>query len=187
MATASFDKMTIAELKRFAREHDVSLGGSKIKSDIVKKLKNYKPKDEDCGCSMKKPIRDNEAMAEDMLEIEVFSENYYPECFEICGYAKEIYDANRGRAAFTDPKFKEAMDIYSSIFCFEKDLKAGTLEGYTSFEGTKNLLEGSFETTKQLLEDVDAAEREKNEDIAKIHTKNILEFLEKTKENTIKI
>jgi hypothetical protein len=43
----------------------------------------------------------------------------------------------------------------------------------------KALLDGSRETTQRLLESVGAAELEKNKTIWDIHTKNILELLEK--------
>ena len=51
MSTSNFNKMTIQQLKDFAMEHNVPLEGAKLKSDIIKKLKNYKP-EEDCGCNV---------------------------------------------------------------------------------------------------------------------------------------
>jgi len=173
MSTTNFDKMTLSELKVFASDNDVPLEGAKLKKDIIKKLKDYEPP-KDCGCGLK---RDNEMLTPD--ESTIMSEKTYPDCFEICGYAKELYDANRDSPVFMMEKFKDAMDIYSSIFCFEKDLRDGKIKGYTSIEGMKALLDGSRETTQRLLESVGAAELEKNKTIWDIHTKNILELLEK--------
>jgi hypothetical protein len=166
--------MTLSELKEFALENEVPLEGAKLKKDIIAKLKGYKAP-EDCGCGVKK--RDNEMLTPDMSTIEPTKS--YPDCFEICGYAKELYDANRDSPVIEMEKFKDAMDIYSSIFCFEKDLRDGKISGYTSIEGMKALLDGSRETTQRLLESVDAKEIEKNKIIWDIHTKNILELLEK--------
>jgi hypothetical protein len=174
MSTANFKKMTLSELKEFALENKVDLEGAKLKNDIIKKLKNYKPS-EDCGCGFEK--RDNEKLTPDESTIE--PEKTYPDCFEICGYAKELYDANRGSPAFNMEKFKDAMDIYSHIFCFERDLRDDRIKGYTSIEGMKALLEGSRETTTKLLEEVGAKELEKNTLIWDIHTKNILALLNK--------
>lgn len=174
MSTADFNKLTIRELKEFALENGVNLDGAKLKSEIVKKLKDHKPEG-DCGCNMKK--RNNEELTPDDSTIE--PEKVYPDCFEICGYAKELYDANRNSMAFNTEQFKTAMEIYSMIFCFEKDLRDGKISGYTSIEGTKALLDGSRATTKKLLEESYANEIEKNELIWDIHTKNILGLLEK--------
>lgn len=167
--------MTIQELKDFAKEHKVPLEGAKLKSEIIKKLKNYKP-EEDCGCNVEFTTNENE---NSMNSIQVVDEKSYPPCFEICGYAKEIFDANRNVDAFSNPKFREAMGLYSGIFCFEKDLRDGKISGYTSPEGMMNYLESTFKKVKELLEESMALEAEKNEEITKIHIKNIMELVEK--------
>jgi hypothetical protein len=168
--------MTIQELKDFAKEHKVPLEGAKLKNEIIKKLKNYKP-EEDCGCNVEIIDIENE---NDMNTIKSTVEKTYPVCFDICGYAKEIFDANRDTDAFTNPKFKKAMEFYSGIFCFEKDMKAGLITGYTSPEGMMNYLESTFEKTRELLDESMALEAEKNTEIANIHTKNIMELIEKS-------
>jgi hypothetical protein len=175
MSTSNFNKMTIQELKDFAKEHKVPLEGAKLKSEIIKKLKNYKP-EEDCGCNVEFTETENE---NSYNSIQPVKEKSYPPCFDICGYAKEIFDANRDTDAFSNPKFIEAMGLYSGIFCFEKDLRAGEISGYTSPEGMTNYLESTFAKTKELLTESMALEVEKNEEIAKIHTKNIIELVEK--------
>lgn len=174
MSTSNFNKMTISELKDFAREHKVPLEGAKLKNDIIKKLKNYKP-EEDCGCNVEFTSNENENA---MNMIQPVNDKSYPPCFEICGYAKEIFDANRDTVAFSDPKFIEAMGLYSGIFCFEKDLRANKINGYTSPEGMTNYLESTFKKVKELLEESMALESEKNIEIEKIHTKNIMELIE---------
>jgi len=175
MSTSNFNKMTIQELKDFAKEHKVPLEGAKLKNDIIKKLKNYKP-EEDCGCNVEIVTTVNE---NDYNPIQPIDEKSYPPCFEICGYAKEIFDANRNTDAYTDPKFREAMGYYSGIFCFEKDLRDDKIPGYTSPEGMMNYLESTFEKVDELLKESMALESEKNKDITKIHTKNIMELVEK--------
>jgi hypothetical protein len=175
MSTSNFNKMTIQELKDFAKEHKVPLEGAKLKSDIIKKLKNYKP-EEDCGCNVEFTEVENENA---MNTIQPTTELSYPPCFEICGYAKEIFDANRDTVAFSNPKFMEAMGYYSGIFCFEKDLRDGKISGYTSPEGMMNYLESTFSKTQELLTESMALEVEKNKEITKIHTKNIMELVEK--------
>jgi len=174
MSTSNFNKMTIQELKDFAREHKVPLEGAKLKNDIIKKLKNYKP-EEDCGCNVEFTEIENENA---MNTIQPVMEKSYPPCFEICGYAKEIFDVNRDTVAFSDPKFIEAMGLYSGIFCFEKDLRNNKITGYTSPEGMMNYLESTFKKVKELLEESMALEAEKNIEIEKIHTKNIMELIE---------
>ena len=175
MSTSNFNKMTIQELKDFAREHKVPLNGAKLKSEIVKKLKNYKP-EEDCGCNVEFTSNENENAYN---SIQPVMEKSYPPCFEICGYAKEIFDANRDTVAFSDPKFREAMGLYSGIFCFEKDLRDDKITGYTSPDGMMNYLESTFKKVKELLEESMALEIEKNMEIEKVHTKNIMELIEK--------
>lgn len=174
MSTSNFNKMTIKELKDFASEHKVPLENAKLKSEIIKRLKNYKP-EEDCGCNVEIVSTDNE----NYMTSRFVDEKSYPPCFEICGYAKEIFDANRDTDAYTNSKFREAMGYYSGIFCFEKDLRDGKITGYTSPEGMMNYLESTFEKVKELLSESMALEAEKNEEITKIHTKNIMELIEK--------
>lgn len=156
-------------------EHKVPLEGARLKSEIIKKLKNYKP-EEDCGCNVEFTSNENENA---MNSIQPVNELTYPPCFEICGYAKEIFDANRDTVAFSNPKFMKAMEYYTNIFCFEKDLRNDNISGYTSPEGMMNYLESTFDKTKELLMESMALESEKNEIIAKIHTKNIMELIEK--------
>ncbi len=174
MATSNFNKMTIPELKDFAKEHKVPLEGAKLKSEIIKKLKNYKP-EEDCGCNVEFTSNENENATN---TITITIEKSYPPCFDICGYAKEIFDANRDSVSFSNPKFIEAMGYYSGIFCFEKDLRNNKIDGYTSPEGMKNYLESTFKKVKELLDESMALESEKNVEIEKIHTKNIMELVD---------
>ena len=108
----------------------------------------------------------------------------YPPCFEICGYAKEIYDANRGKKSFEYADFHKAMTMYSMVFCFEKSLKAikgkkKMMFAWASYDGAESALTCIFDNTKMLLQKAEAEEVFKNEDIRGVHMKNILEILKK--------
>ena len=108
----------------------------------------------------------------------------YPPCFEICGYAKEIYDANRDKKSFEYADFHKAMTMYSMVFCFEKSLR--TIKGkkkmmfaWASYDGAESALTCIFDNTKKFLANCEAEETFKNEDIRTVHMKNILEILKK--------
>ena len=108
----------------------------------------------------------------------------YPPCFEICGYAKEIYDANRDKKSFEYSDFHKAMTMYSMVFCFEKSLRATKgkkkmMFAWASYDGAESALTCIFDNTKQLLQKAEAEETFKNEDIRTVHMKNILEILKK--------
>ena len=108
----------------------------------------------------------------------------YPPCFEICGYAKEIYDANRDKKSFEYADFHKAMTMYSMVFCFEKSLKAikgkkKMMFAWASYDGAESALTCIFDNTKKFLANCEAEETFKNEDIRTVHMKNILEILKK--------
>jgi hypothetical protein len=108
----------------------------------------------------------------------------YPPCFEICGYAKEIYDANRDKKSFEYSDFHKAMTMYSMVFCFEKSLRAikgkkKMMFAWASYDGAESALSCIFDNTKKFLANCDAEETFKNEDIRTVHMKNILEILKK--------
>jgi hypothetical protein len=110
----------------------------------------------------------------------------YPPGFDICGYAKELFDENKGKRSFEYTDFHTAMFMYSNIFCYEKELRTY----HNSFDMNKNLgwapasfegiLEGlnkMFKKIGKLLKKVDAVAMHKHEEIKEIHTKNILGLL----------
>lgn len=107
----------------------------------------------------------------------------YPPGFDICGYAKEIYDANKGQKSFKDKHFHTAMTYYSFVFCYEKELrvlhndKSKMTWKHESFEGVEKALHKIFKKCEKLLVKANTVEIGKNKEIAKIHTKNIVELL----------
>ena len=108
----------------------------------------------------------------------------YPPGFDICGYAKEIYDANRNKPSFKDSHFHTAMTYYSFIFCYEKELRVlakskmmWQLQGPTIIEGVEKALHKAFKKCEKLLVKANAVEIGKNHEIKEIHIKNIVKLL----------
>jgi hypothetical protein len=110
----------------------------------------------------------------------------YPPGFDICGYAKEIYDANRNKPAFKDKHFHTAMTYYSFIFCYEKELRVlaktkmmWQLQASTIIEGIEKALHKAFKKCEKLLVKANAVEIGKNKEIKEVHIKNITELIMK--------
>lgn len=108
----------------------------------------------------------------------------YPPGFDICGYAKEIYDANRNKPSFKDRHFHTAMTYYSFIFCYEKELRVlaknkmmWQLQAPTIIEGVEKALHKAFKKCEKLLVKANAVEIGKNSEIKKIHINNIVKLL----------
>jgi hypothetical protein len=107
----------------------------------------------------------------------------YPPGFDICGYAKELYDANKEHKSFEYADFHKAMAMYSMVFCYEKELrvlkgsKKNMAFAWSSYDGIESALSCIFENTKHLLWKSEAQEIGKNEDIQKVHVKNIMTLL----------
>jgi hypothetical protein len=110
----------------------------------------------------------------------------YPPGFDICGYAKEIYDANRNKPSFKDKHFHAAMTYYSFIFCYEKELRVlaktkmtWQFQGQMIFDGIEKALHKVFKKCEKLLVKANASEIGKNKEIKEVHIKNITELLMK--------
>jgi len=105
----------------------------------------------------------------------------YPPAFDICGYAEEVYDANKSSPAFEKNDFHKAMAMYSFVFSYEKELKntKDMLFAAASYDGVKCALTCLFDNTEKLLKKTKAKQQEKNETIREIHMKNILGMLKK--------
>jgi hypothetical protein len=112
--------------------------------------------------------------------------NVYPPGFEICGYAKELYDANRDKKAFEYADFHKAMAMYSMVLCYEMELRnihakrnKKKLMGFAwaSYDGVESALDCIFDNTKHLLWKSESDEILKNNDIREVHVKNILNLL----------
>jgi len=110
----------------------------------------------------------------------------YPAGFDICGYAKELYDANRDKKAFEYADFHKAMSLYSMVFCYEKELRVLNAKrnkkhlmkfAWAGYDGTESALACIFDNTKHLLYKSEADEIMKNQDIREVHMKNILDIL----------
>jgi hypothetical protein len=110
----------------------------------------------------------------------------YPPGFEICGYAKELYDANRDKKSFEYADFHKAMALYSMILCYEMELRnihakrnKKKLMGFAwaSYDGVESALDCIFDNVKHLLWKSESDEMLKNNDIREVHTKNILSLL----------
>lgn len=107
----------------------------------------------------------------------------YPPGFDICGYAKELYDANKEHKSFEYADFHKAMAMYSMVLCYEKELR--TLKGskksmafaLSSYDGVESALMCIFHNTEDLLWKTGSQEIGKNEDIQKVHVKNIMGLL----------
>jgi hypothetical protein len=110
----------------------------------------------------------------------------YPPGFEICGYAKELYDANREKKSFEYADFHKAMAMYSMVLCYEMELR--NLHGkrnkkklmsfaWASYDGVESALDCIFDNVKHLLWKSESDEILKNNDIREVHMKNILELL----------
>lgn len=110
----------------------------------------------------------------------------YPPGFEICGYAKELYDANRDKKSFEYADFHKAMSLYSMVLCYEMELR--NLNGkrnkkklmsfaWASYDGVESALDCIFDNVKHLLWKSESDEILKNNDIREVHTKNILSLL----------
>jgi hypothetical protein len=109
----------------------------------------------------------------------------YPPGFDICGYAKELYDANKEHRSFEYADFHKAMAMYSMVFCYEKELKTiknkkkNMAFARSSYDGVESALTCIFDNTKELLWKTESQEIGKNEDMRKVHMKNIMEMLKK--------
>jgi hypothetical protein len=108
----------------------------------------------------------------------------YPPGFDICGYAKEIYDANRTKPSFKDRHFHTAMTYYSFIFCYEKELRVlaktkmtWQFQGQMIFEGVEKALHKAFKKCEKLLVKANAVEIGKNKEIKEVHINNIVKLL----------
>ena len=132
--------------------------------------------DSDCDCDTKKMSKSSKYDV---------PKGVYPPGFDICGYAKELYDANKEKKSFEYADFHKVMAMYSMVFCFEKELrkinksktKKNMKFAWASYDGTESALNGVFEECKHLLWKSEAEEILKNQDIREVHTKNILEIL----------
>jgi hypothetical protein len=109
----------------------------------------------------------------------------YPPGFDICGYAKELYDANKTHRSFEYADFHKVMAMYSMVFCYEKELKnikntkKNMAFARSSYDGVESALTCIFDNTKEMLWKTESQEIGKNEDIRKVHMKNIMEMLKK--------
>lgn len=108
----------------------------------------------------------------------------YPPGFDICGYAKEIYDANRNKPSFKDKHFHAAMTYYSFVFCYEKELRVlarnnmmWQFQDHTIVDGVEKALQKAFKKCEKLLVKANAVEIGKNKEIKEIHSDNILKLL----------
>ena len=102
----------------------------------------------------------------------------YPPGFDICGYAKELYDANRDRKTFEFADFHKAMSLYSMVFCYEKELRVLNAKrnkkhimkfAWAGYDGTESALDCIFDNVKHLLWKSEADEILKNQDIREVH------------------
>ncbi len=114
----------------------------------------------------------------------------YPPGFDICGYAKELYDANRDRKTFEFADFHKAMALYSMVFCYEKELRVLNAKrnkkhlmqfAWAGYDGAEAALDCIFDNVKHLLWKSEADEILKNQDIREVHMKNILNILKEYK------
>jgi hypothetical protein len=110
----------------------------------------------------------------------------YPAGFDICGYAKELYDANRDKKTFEYADFHKAMCLYSMVFCYEKELRVLNAKrnkkhlmkfAWAGYDGAESALKCIFDNTKNLLVKSEANEITKNQDIKEAHMKGILDIL----------
>ncbi len=114
----------------------------------------------------------------------------YPPGFDICGYAKELYDANRDKKSFEFADFHKAMSLYSMVFCYEKELRVLNAKrnkkhimkfAWAGYDGAESALDCIFDNVKHLLWKSEADEILKNQDIREVHMKGILNILKEYK------
>jgi hypothetical protein len=174
--------MKVSSPKRKSMKPSSPVRGRKVtkskskKRDSSSSSRSSSGSDSDCDCDTKKNMKHSKYDV---------PKGVYPPGFDICGYAKELYDANKGKKSFEYADFHKVMAMYSMVFCFEKELrkinkskaKKNMKFAWASYDGTESALNGVFEECKMLLWKSEAEEKLKNLDIREIHTKNILELL----------
>lgn len=159
-----------------SRGRKVTKSKSKKRDSSSSSRSSSSSSDSDCSCDNKKISKPSKYDV---------PKGVYPPGFDICGYAKELYDANKGKKSFEYADFHKVMAMYSMVFCFEKELrkinksktKKNMKFAWASYDGTESALNGVFEECKHFLWKSEAEEKLKNLDIREVHMKNILELL----------